>query len=98
MATSKHLLHRPIVVALVVLGAIWFAFLDSYSLTRRIKWHNEHAYLSRENARLQSEIETLQVFADTEPTDKMIERIAREKYGMRRPGETVYPLEKREQP
>lgn len=98
MAKSKHLLRRPIVVALVVLSAIWFAFLDSYSLTRRIKWHHEYAYLSRENARLQSEIEMLQVFADIEPTDEMIERIAREKYGMRRPGETVYPIEKHEQP
>lgn len=98
MATSKRLLRRPIVVALVVLGAIWFAFFDSYSLTRRIKWHHEYEYLTRENARLQSEIEALQEYANTEPTDEMIERIARDKYGMRRPGETVYPLEKQKQP
>ncbi len=79
--------------ALLVGGAIWFAFFDSYSIRKRVTWHRENVQLNAENERLQQEITRLRAELAQPPTDELIEKIAREQYGMRRPGETVYHIE-----
>ncbi len=70
----------------------WFGFLDTYSLNERIQQHRELVELRAENAELNTEIATLEAALAQPVTDEVIERIAREEYGMRRPGETVYPM------
>ena len=79
----------PILVWLL-LQFIWF---DSYSWTRYQEWQKERDELVRENSRLQAEIVELQALLETPPDDGVIEKIAREQYGMRREGETVYRVD-----
>lgn len=85
------LLLRRWGLGLLVAGlVIWVAFFDSHSLLRRYQWHQELETLSRENVQLQQEIDHLQQQLDRPLPDSVVERIAREEYGMQRPGETVY--------
>lgn len=79
---------------LLVFGALWFTFFDSYSLVKRVRWHTEHARLSQENEILRREVENLEERLKKPLPDEVIEKIAREQYGMRRPGETVYRVER----
>lgn len=79
---------------LLLLGAaalaVWIGFFDSHSVYRRVQWHREYRALVAENERLARETRRLEAQLRAAPTDETIERIAREQYGMRRPGETVY--------
>ncbi len=85
---------RRAIIAVLVLGAVvWFVFFDSYSVRKRIDWQAEYEQLESENALLRQEIARLKEELAEPPTDEMIEKIAREQYGMRRPGELVYRLE-----
>ena len=69
---------------------VWVTFLDSHSLVGRLQMHHELTRLERENAALQTRIVELERAVEAAPLDDTIERIAREDYGMRRPGERVY--------
>ena len=99
MATSdtndapRRRLRRPLLLAAAVAAALWFGFFDSHSLLRRVQWEREHARLVAENAALRAEIERLETRLGEGVSDAVIEQIAREQYGMRRPGETVYRVE-----
>ena len=73
---------------------LWIAFFDSHSLLRRLSWHAEEARLIEENDALRQEIADLEARLAEPISDQLIEQIAREQYGMRRPGETVYRVEK----
>ena len=93
MARSAHstrLSRTFLLLALALVGLLWFVFFDSYSLVRRQRWNRELIELQQENERLRAEIESLETQLEEPPTDEEIEEIAREKYGMRREGETVY--------
>lgn len=90
--TSAALRRRLLVLGLVVAG-VWFALFDSHSLMRRVQYYREYRTLAAENAQLQAEIDDLERRVSTEPSDEVVEEVAREQYGMRRPGETVYPVE-----
>lgn len=81
-----------LLASLLVLG-VWLAFFDSHSLTRRVSWHREAARLSLENEALRAEIEHLEVQLKEAETDEVVEKIAREQYGMRRSGERIYRVE-----
>ncbi|ARA92459.1 MAG: septum formation initiator family protein [Bacteroidetes bacterium] len=85
----SSLRKRTLLIALLALG-LWLLFFDSHSVLRRVQWHHEHHTLLEENARLEAEIATLEAQMEALDSDLVIERIAREQYGMRRPGETVY--------
>ena len=76
--------------------AVWIGFLDSHSLFRRFAYHQEYQELARENEALRAEIEALEAELAAPLSAERVERIAREEYGMRRPGETVYLLDERE--
>jgi cell division protein FtsB len=72
---------------------VWVLFFDSHSLWQRYQWHQELEATAQENAELQKEIERLRTKLDRPLTDSLVERIAREEYGMKKPGETIYRIE-----
>jgi|SRR6056297_595059 len=74
---------------------LWVTFFDSHSLLQRYRWHQEHEALTSENQKLQTAIQDLQQRIDRPLPDSAVERIAREEYGMKRPGEQVYRLQDR---
>ncbi len=79
---------------LVAFLAIWFLFLDTYSLYTRYELHQRKVELERKTDELREEIDLLEVKIEEIETDpSVLERIAREEYGMRKPGETVYRVE-----
>lgn len=80
-------------VAVLLLG-VWVAFFDSHAITKRLHFRSERAALTAENDSLRQSIEALQQKLQHPPADSTIERIAREQYGMHRPGETVYRVER----
>jgi cell division protein FtsB len=69
---------------------VWITFFDSHSLWQRYRWHQELEATTQENAELRSEIERLRSQLDRPLSDSLVERIAREEYGMKRPGETIH--------
>lgn len=69
---------------------LWLTFLDSHSIFRRVSWHVERNALQNRNHELQQEIESLERALSVSQVDAVVEQVAREQYGMRRPGETVY--------
>ncbi len=86
-------LTRLLLIGLMFAGLLWFTWFDSYSLVRRSEWQREYEKLVEENIQLRSEIAELQSMLENPPSDEAIEKIAREQYGMRRDGETVYRIE-----
>ncbi len=86
--------RRAILVATSLL-LIWLTFFDSHSIARRIAWHRELNHLQIENVRLQTDIEQLETELEKGLTDDRVEKIAREQYHMKKPGETVHQVEDR---
>ena len=72
---------------------VWIAFFDSHSLWQRYRWHQELEATTQENAELRTEIEHLRSQLNRPLSDSVVERIAREEYGMKRPGETIHRIE-----
>ena len=89
---SKKNLRRWIIAGVLCALFVWIAFFDSHSLLRRYQWHQEQDRLHTENQALRQEIQRLREQLDRPLTDSLVERIAREEYGMKRPEETVYRL------
>ena len=96
LSSSTPRLLRWLALPAGALVLVWLAFFDSHSLSKRVRWHQEHARLVEENERLQEEISAVEARLEAAPSDSLLERIAREQYGMRRPGETVYRVEQEE--
>ncbi len=72
---------------------IWFAFIDTYSLWTRIELNYRMDELQSKKEKLQEETLILKEKIDdlkTAPT--LLERIAREEYGMKKEGETIYKI------
>lgn len=84
-------LRRSLFVAAAGFLLVWLTFFDSHSFFRRATWHYERAELSQQNEELQVRIDEIEASLERGLTAEDVERIAREEYGMRRPGETVYP-------
>jgi cell division protein FtsB len=72
---------------------VWVLFFDSHSLLRRYYWQQELEATTRENAALREDIKRLRTQLDRPLSDSVVERIAREEYGMKRPDETIYRIE-----
>lgn len=84
---------RWVAVGLAVLAVVWVAFFDSHSLYQRAQWYWEARSLTAENERVREQIETVQRQLKALESDATVEEIAREEYGMHKPGETVYRVE-----
>ena len=85
---------RWLLLAAVLALGLWVAFFDSHSVQKRLRFQQQRAALTAENDSLRRQIEALEKKLQRPPADSTIERIAREEYGMRRPGETVYRVER----
>ncbi len=86
-------LRRHLLGAALVGLALWVAFFDSHSILRRVGYARELDRLSVENEQLAAENEQLSAQIERGLDDATLERVAREQYGMRRPGERVYRVE-----
>ncbi|MEM0961312.1 MAG: septum formation initiator family protein [Bacteroidota bacterium] len=89
---TKRLRRRALAIGLVGIG-LWVAFFDSHSVLRRVSYASELDRLTLENAELEAMNESLAKQLDRGLDDATLERVAREEYGMRRPGERVYRVE-----
>lgn len=87
-----RLRRRILALALVAL-ALWLAFFDSHSILRRIQYARQLDNVTEENRELILHNEELERQIEAGLTPERIEKVAREQYGMRRPGETVYRVE-----
>lgn len=87
----SHRMRRPVIVLAASILFVWLAFFDSHSFYRRVSWWYDRAELRSENQDLEVKISELEASIDRGLSADDVERIAREQYGMRRPGETIYP-------
>lgn len=90
---SSPLLRRRLLLAGLAALMGWLAFFDSHSLLRRARYYHEVSRLTAENERLTVENAALAERLGAGLSDATVEEVAREQYGMRRPGETVYRVE-----
>ena len=90
---SNHTVMHWLLAGGAALLLVWITFFDSHSLLNRLRWHHEYEQLTTENDRLKQQIEMLERKLQQPLSDEVVERIAREEYGMKRPDETVYPIE-----
>lgn len=78
---------------LLLLLVLWFGFIDTYSIRARVQLSNEKKELVTETEHLQNETgvlkEKMEAFREN---PGLLEKLAREEYGMRMPGETVYRI------
>lgn len=88
-STSRPL-RRWLLGAIVVVLGLWLLFFDSHSLLQRYRWHQDLEQVMQENDRLRRDIQQLETRLQQPLSDDAVERIARERYGMQRPGETIY--------
>lgn len=93
---SNKRLRRWMIGGIACAVLIWIAFFDSHSLLQRYRWHQERNQLAAENDELREDIQRFRQELDRPLTDSLVERIAREEYGMKRPDETVYRLKTEE--
>lgn len=85
----KILLNRY--VWLVVVGAVWLAFFDSYNLVAQGRARKRLAQLYQDRAHYRQEIARLQAAADRlADSATELERVARETYRFKRPNEDVF--------
>lgn len=89
---SRRFRFRLIAAGLLALAA-WVLFFDSHSVIRRAGYARELSRLTAENARLEAENVVLARQLEQGLNADIVERVAREQYGMRRPGERVYRVE-----
>ena len=76
---------------------IWFLFVDVYSLKTRWDLGQQKKELIQKTEELKNESETLeQDIQKLENNPDFIKKIAREEYGMKKPGEKVYKIKKEE--
>ncbi len=76
---------------------IWFGFVDSYSLLTRVELYNQKSDLKNKIDQLSTSTQKLEKKINNLHNDaQLLEKIAREEYGMRKPGETVYKVRRSE--
>ncbi|MEP1305202.1 MAG: septum formation initiator family protein [Balneola sp.] len=76
---------------------IWFGFVDSYSLLTRVELHYQKSDLKNKIDQLSTSTQKLEKKINNLHNDaQLLEKIAREEYGMRKPGETVYKVRRSE--
>ena len=87
-----------LVLLLISFVVVWFTFIDTYSLKTRWDLYTQKKELKERTLELQKLSEELKIkIEDLENDPALLEKIAREEYGMRKPGETVYKVNREEE-
>lgn len=85
---------------LMILGGfvfIWFAFIDTYSIWTRIRLSQRENNLKAKTEKLKVETAILKQKIKALKNDPaLLERTAREEYGMKKEGETIYKIKETE--
>ena len=95
---TKHLnplyWKKSVLVSLLIgFFVLWFLFFDTYSLTTRYQLESQKDELIERTRELELKTEELrQKIDELKNNPDLLEKIAREEYGMRKPGETVYRI------
>jgi cell division protein FtsB len=93
--TTKLNISNYFWVVLTVVIAIWTIGVSIVTIRDTIRTNSAIDKLDKEIAHYQSKIESDSIFIDNITRDPaFMERYARERYHMQRPGETVYILER----
>lgn len=75
----------------------WFSFIDTYSLKTRWDLNSQKKELQERTEELNAQSAELKAKIEQLENDPaLLEKIAREEYGMRKPGETVYKVRREE--
>ena len=86
---------------ILVLGGIilvWITFIDTYSLWTRFQLNQRYDELKAKTEQLESDTELLRMKIDNlSNAPVLLERIAREEYGMKKEGETIYKIKESDQ-
>ncbi len=90
--TLSPTLRRRLAFVGLVAVALWFAFFDGSSVLKRVQYAQERAALTEEIRELEAANAALETRIEAGLSDALVEEVAREQYGMRRAGETVYPV------
>ncbi len=89
---NKSFLFSVLAAFLVV----WILFIDTYSLYTRYDLYQKKEELIERTESMKQETEILEKKIRNLQNDTgLLEKIAREEYGMRKPGETVYRIQKK---
>ena len=96
-ASSRIGLTENLKRRLLVLGClfllVWVLFFDSHSLLNRFLWYRETNRIEAQNQALREESKLISIEIEKAGEPQAVERVARESYGMRKDGETVYRVE-----
>ncbi|HKL15577.1 MAG TPA: septum formation initiator family protein [Balneolaceae bacterium] len=93
---TKHLFplywKKSVLVSLLIgFFVLWFLFFDTYSLTTRYQLESRKDELIERTKELELKTDELEKkIEELKDNPDLLEKIAREEYGMRKPGETVY--------
>lgn len=72
---------------------VWFGFIDTYSVLTRMQLASEKEELETKIEQLKQETAILdEKIAELKANPDLLEKIAREQYGMRKNGEKVYRI------
>ena len=98
---SNFLIHcdgiKNLLGLLGLVIVIWFLFIDVYSLKTRWELGQQKKELIQKTEELKTESEVLeQNIQNLKKNPNLIEKIAREEYGMKKQGERVYKIKKKE--
>lgn len=73
--------------------AVWFLFFDTHSLLTKIELqYQKKELIERTNEYELRTAKLNQIIKELESNPDLLEKIAREDYGMRKPNETVYKI------
>jgi len=85
--------RRVLMMGIVAFGILWFSFVDTHSIATRVKLANEVNSLEANIVELDAQAVLLEKKLDAfNQNPNLLEKIARETYFMRKPGETVYRI------
>ncbi|MEL0010238.1 MAG: septum formation initiator family protein [Bacteroidota bacterium] len=90
--------NKKILLGLLALAIlIWFLFVDVYSLKTRWQLQQQKQELIEKTQELEEQSIKLETdLKELEKNPDLIEKIAREEYGMKKEGETVYKIKKKD--
>lgn len=82
---------KRLVWVLLAGALLWFLFFDTYSVWSRLQYAQDRKVLEEDIERLSVQLNALEEEIERLETDPaLLERIAREDYGMKKPGEVIY--------